>query len=179
MRYLAALAAAIAYIPCAFSILSDEAYKIDYHHALIGIPQSHSTFFHRPQADSSASLLYTISNDLVLGAVNPKDGSVVWRQAVDIPKNSANASYLVAAEGDSSVISAAGNVVSGWDGLSGQLNWQYRAPTTQHAVSLATTAPVESPRGADAVVLFGKEQGIVRRLDAVSGKVKWDFVDSR
>jgi hypothetical protein len=65
-----------------YAIIADGAYHIDYHLALLGIPRSGNTFFHQPSASSSASLLFTISEKGVLGAVNPKDGSLVWRQSL-------------------------------------------------------------------------------------------------
>ena len=44
-----------------FAVHQDEAYQIDFHHALLGIPQAHTSFFHKPSVDSKASLLYTLT----------------------------------------------------------------------------------------------------------------------
>ena len=67
-------------VSSSLAIFVDEVNDIDFHHALLGVPSPQSTFFHRPSSSSNASLLYTLSDRLVLGAVNPKDGSLVWRQ---------------------------------------------------------------------------------------------------
>jgi ER membrane protein complex subunit 1 len=61
------------------AIFEDDAYHIDFHHALIGLPKRDTTF-QKPYAASKASLLYAVSEDGVVGAVNPRDGQLVWRQ---------------------------------------------------------------------------------------------------
>ena len=177
MRYLAALISACAFLPGVFSILADEAFHVDYHNALLGIPQQHSTFFHRPQSSSSASLLYTVSNKHVVGAINPKDGSLVWRQALtDLDDTLDVKSYLVAAEGTGNVVSAVGNTVSAWDALTGQLVWQHTGIKSQQTVSLASLATESID---DTLVVLKDEHATVQRLEASSGKVRWEFTDTR
>ena len=67
-------------LPSALAVFEDEAYSVDYHHELLGLPQPHTTFFHRPRKDDKATLIYTLSDLGVLGAVHPGTGKVVWRQ---------------------------------------------------------------------------------------------------
>ncbi|KAJ6132030.1 ER membrane protein complex subunit 1 [Penicillium samsonianum] len=55
----------------ATAIYSDEVNHIDFHHALLGAPSPDSTFFLKPSTSSNASLLYTLSDKLLVGAVNP------------------------------------------------------------------------------------------------------------
>src|SRR5687768_11857719 len=64
------------------AVYPDEVGNIDFHYDLLGVPQSSTTFFHRARKDEKASLLYTLSDVGVLGAVNPSNGAVVWRQFV-------------------------------------------------------------------------------------------------
>src|SRR5579862_4536229 len=106
-------------VPSAAAVFADDAYHADYHHPLVGIPREHSTFFHRPQASSRASLLYTLSEKLVLGAVNPKDGVLVWRQLLKPFSNLTGPAegFLRAGENENTVISAVGSLVSAWDAL--------------------------------------------------------------
>src|SRR5215469_10678850 len=103
MRMLPSLAACL--ITSVLAVFPDEAYQVDYHHALLGFPQQHTTFFHQPYPNSKASLIYTLSERGVIGAVNPKDGSIIWRQflASDL---TGSGGFLKAGEGQNIVISA-------------------------------------------------------------------------
>ncbi|EFR00989.1 hypothetical protein MGYG_03990 [Nannizzia gypsea CBS 118893] len=117
-------------VPTALAILADEAYHIDYHHALLGQPGAGNTFFHRSNPSSVASLLYTHSDKNILGAVNPKDGSVVWRQNITeyFPQaaGSSSEAFLRAADNDDALVSAFGNGVSAWDAIDGRFRWVQR-----------------------------------------------------
>ncbi len=66
------LLSAIAALPLVCAVFQDEVGHIDFHHELLGVPQSATTFFHRPRLDDKASLLYSLSDLGVLGAVNPQ-----------------------------------------------------------------------------------------------------------
>jgi ER membrane protein complex subunit 1 len=111
------------------AIFSDEAFHVDFHHALLGSPLPHATFFHKPNPSNNASLLYTISDKAVLGAVNPKDGSILWRQLLaGEPVHNASRSFLVAGEKDGQVVSGHDRKVACWDALDGRLVWEHTAP---------------------------------------------------
>ena len=74
MRFHAAIALAACLAPAA-AIFEDDAYHIDFHYALLGLPAPEATFFQKPYAGSKASLLYSISQNQTIGAINPKDGA--------------------------------------------------------------------------------------------------------
>ncbi|OAX82592.1 hypothetical protein ACJ72_03056 [Emergomyces africanus] len=185
MRLQAALLLLASVAPSSLAIFADEAYHIDYHHALLGTPQEHSTFFHKPSTSSAASLLYTLSEKYVLGAVNPKDGAIVWRQNLASSTRPAAdddhpPSLLRGVEGEDTVVSAVGGKVASWGALDGKLAWEnefHDGPV----IDLETLSLGESVDHKqvvkDSIVLFGEKAGIVRRLDGASGNVKWEYRD--
>jgi ER membrane protein complex subunit 1 len=206
MRLYALLTLTLSSISSVHSILADEAYHIDYHQALLGIPQSENTFFHRPSRSSSASLLYTISEKAVLGAVNPKDGSLVWRQSLtgllpkpplvveDMVKLSEEEQLkavrdagpskagLLAEEGNGVVITYYGSTLSTWDAMNGKLLWQRTMPSEQHVKSaqlVPNSRDVLSSSAFDVIVLYGTEKGTIERLDGSSGALLWEHSDAR
>ena len=160
------------------AVFADEAYQIDYHHALLGIPQAHTTFFHRPSDRSKASLLYTLSEKNILGAVNPKDGSIVWRQRlVDTSNNQIWDSFLRALDGESTIYSAVNEVVQAWDAADGRLVWDWRGRGVVKALE------VLEPNGRQrAILTLNEEEGkpsTVRKFAADTGEVIWEFKDNR
>jgi outer membrane protein assembly factor BamB len=168
-------------LPFTVAVFLDEAYKSDFHHALLGLPQQHTTFFHRPQADSKASLLYTLSDKAILGAVNPKTGAIVWRQSL-ASASVAAPGFLRAGEDEDVVISAVGQQVRAWDALSGRLAWgnEFGDGVVADLEVIETAVATEAKRRKDALALFGsKGQGIVRRLHGDTGEVVWEFHDKR
>lgn len=206
MRLYALLTLLLSSVTSIHSILVDEAYHVDYHQALLGIPQVDITFFHRPSASSSASLLYTISEKAILGAVNPKDGALVWRQPLagafqkpdlvveDVVELSEEEKLkalrdagpakagLLAEQGSSFLVSYYGPTVSTWDAMNGKLLWQRVMPQGQHVKSaqlVPSGRDVSSSLAVDVVVLYGTEVGAVTRLDGSTGAVMWDHEDTR
>ncbi|PGH19669.1 hypothetical protein AJ80_03824 [Polytolypa hystricis UAMH7299] len=182
MRLQAAFLLLASIVPSALAIFADDAYHIDYHHALLGSPQARTTFFHKPSSSSSASLLYTLSEKLVLGAVNPKDGTIVWRQVLadsTKTKEGAAAFFLRAVDGEDAVVSAIDNVVSSWGALDGKLSWENKfgdGPVTDlEILQLEEGSAAQAAK--DSIVLFGGQNGLVRRLDGGSGNVKWEYKD--
>ena len=164
-------------LPSSLAIFVDEAYNIDYQHALLGIPQARSTFFHRPSSSSNASLLYTISEKNILGAVKPKDGSIVWRQ--DLSRSSPeSASFLRAADGQDTVISAVGGEVAAWIASDGKQVWENRFGSGP-VVDLELAESSQDQPARDTIVLTGGKAGVVRRLDGTNGNVRWEFKDDR
>ncbi|MCJ1462207.1 hypothetical protein MMC07_000807 [Pseudocyphellaria aurata] len=160
----------------ALAIFADEAYHIDYHHALLGTPQPHTTFFHRPSAISKASLLYTLSDKFVLGAVNPKDGSIIWRQRlVDKASNETGKALLNAADGDNTIYSAVNEEIQAWDAADGRSVWELRGTGRTIALEVLT-----ADGGQKFVIALNKEEGktgIVRKLAAETGEVLWELKD--
>ena len=156
------------------AVYEDEAYKTDYHHALLGIPQSHTTFFHRPSVASKASLLYTLSEKLVLGAINPKDGLIVWRQHL-AAGNSTSKSFLRAEEGGGAIASAVNGEVQAWNAADGRLDWAWVGAGSIKGLELS------SRKGYTDVLVLHEEgsKGVVRKLASGSGNVVWEYKDER
>ena len=206
MRLPALLALVLSSIAPVTSILADEAYHVDYHQALLGVPQVETTFFHRPSASSSASLLYTISDKAILGAINPKDGSLLWRQPLAGPllrpdlvpedvvelsgeeqpkasrKTSPAKAGLLAEDGTGYVISYYGSTISAWDATNGKLLWQRVIPKGQQiqSASLVHSRSKTSPMSVtDVAVLYGIETSTILKLDGTSGALRWEHKDSR
>jgi outer membrane protein assembly factor BamB len=144
----------------ALAVYRDEAYTVDYHHKLIGAPLPGSTFFHQPVTSSRASLLYTVSDQGIVAAVNPKDGELVWRQSIQATK---------IVPGDGLVVSA-GNSVSAWDGADGKLVWDVAGRAFDVAVLDVTDGSKNA--GQDFVAVF---EGVVRRLSGRTGNVVWEY----
>ena len=206
MRLHALLALLLSCISSVHTILADEAYQVDYHQALLGVPQVESTFFHRPSPSSSASLLYAISDKAVLGAVNPKDGSLLWRQPLagplptshlmveDVVKLSGREQLntfrdaslakaaLLAEDGIGILVSYYGSLVSAWDATNGKLIWQRMMPQGRHvksAVLMQSRQNATSFSKIDVIVLSDTDSGTVVKLDGSSGVIKWEHIDSR
>lgn len=172
----AALALVVAYLPYVHSIFSDEAYQIDYHYALIGVPRSHATFFHRPQTASPAALLYTASRNGVVGAVNPKDGSGVWRQTLFHNLTEKSESFL--APGDGVVVTASRSGVTAWDALDGRLVW-HSDETFKGEPQNVVKTPRDASQSTDFVALFRESHNVVRKIDGKTGNVLWKYTDSK
>ena len=102
------------------AVFVDEAWNIDHHYALLGQPSEKTTFFHQPSSNSRASLIYTVSAKGILGAVNPRDGSVVWRQRLLTNGTNLLASHLRAGQGQETVVSGIGNNVAAWSAADGR-----------------------------------------------------------
>lgn len=170
--------AALFYALLCNAIFADEAYQTDSHHALLGFPQAHTTFFHRPSAASKASLLYTLSEKLVLGAVNPKDGAVIWRQRLaDSAQNHTTSGLLKAGEGRDTLISAVNGKVQAWDATDGRLVWEWDGGDETKVVDVTPSA-----EGGEYILILSEEKGssfVVRNLAADTGEVFWESGDWR
>jgi ER membrane protein complex subunit 1 len=165
--------------PLALAIFADEVNHVDFHHALLGKPSAPTTFFHRPSSSSNASLLYTLSDKSFLGAVNPKDGSIVWRQNLARWSSDATAvrSFLRAGDGQNTIVSALGGCVSSWGALDGKLSWMRHFGNGP--VRDLELLEHEGSNSLDVITLAGDKTGIIRRLDGDSGSTKWGFQDER
>ncbi|KKK13264.1 hypothetical protein AOCH_005561 [Aspergillus ochraceoroseus] len=173
----AALLLVASCVPSTFAIYPDEIGHVDFHHALLGVPSSQSTFFLQPSSSSNAALLYTLSEKSLLGAVNPKDGSLVWRQNLSRPAETP--ALLRASGGTYSVVGALGDYVSSWRSLDGKLIWENtfigESMVDLELLELEDASAAASTR--DTIALSGSTAGFVRRLDGSTGKVKWEHKD--
>ncbi|KAI9713682.1 MAG: hypothetical protein M1828_001371 [Chrysothrix sp. TS-e1954] len=166
------------WIPITCAIHADEAGIADWHFALLGIPQQGTTFFHRPHAGSRASLLYTLSETGTLGAVNPRDGSIVWRQKLQSSDRSSSRA-VEAVEGNNVVYSASNDTVQAWGADDGRLVWA-SSFSDRKVVDLSF---LPGPNNADEaggqslfVALDGKSVGL-HCLDADDGTPRWSLED--
>lgn len=200
--HLLAALAATATLPGAHAVFRDEVNHIDYHHLLLGLPQRETTFFHRPRRDDRASLLYTLSDVGVVGAVNPGTGEVVWRQLLRGGQQQQDGTttttggedglggdgggggggFMRAGEGESWVVSARGGAVHAWDAVSGRNKFWVGFEGGAVVRDLEVMEMTESgPGRKDVLVLV--EQGhpqqrgetVLRRLSAEDGSVVWEF----
>ncbi len=147
-------------ISTTLAVFRDDAYETDWHIPLIGPSLPPSTFFHRPSADSKATLIYTLTERSILAAINPKDGQIVWRQALA----DGDGKLGVARGGEGIIVAGAGGRVEAFDAGNGRLAWENNFEGVVQDL-------VVTPRG-QAVVLFAG--GTVRCLDGDSGDVAWE-----
>ncbi|PSS03181.1 hypothetical protein BD289DRAFT_401055 [Coniella lustricola] len=154
------------------AVFQDEVGDIDYHYDLFGLPQRETTFFHQPRPDDKASLLYTLSDVGVLGAVNPGSGAVVWRQLVNGSITSGGG-HLRAAHGENWVASAFGGSVQAWEAVSGRNMWdlEFQGEVKDLEVMEVTE------RARKDVLTLHSESGTttLRRLSSTEGRVIWEF----
>ncbi|KAL2181051.1 uncharacterized protein P884DRAFT_266870 [Thermothelomyces heterothallicus CBS 202.75] len=181
--------------PGAHAVFRDEVGHIDYHYQLLGLPQRETTFFHRPRRDDRASLLYTLSDLGVLGAVNPGTGEVVWRQSVS-GSGGPNADaggrtredgardvrgFMRAGEGEGWIVSAYGGAVHAWDAVSGRNKFWVRlgGGGVEVVRDLEVVELTESGPGRKDVLVLSEEgeraATVARRLSAEDGSVVWEF----
>ncbi|CAN9225707.1 unnamed protein product [Alternaria alternata] len=177
MRFHAAIALAACLAPAA-AIFEDDAYHIDFHYALLGLPAPEATFFQKPYAGSKASLLYSISQNQTIGAINPKDGALVWRQ--HLASQPAQKGHLRSGNEQDTVISAVGNRVTAWSASDGRLVWE----TSVEGAAVEDLEILEQEDGMtisaakDAIVLTTDGSSSVKRLDGKTGRAKWTFEDT-
>lgn len=178
MRFHAALSLAACLAPVS-AIFEDDAYHIDFHYALLGLPKHDATFFQKPYGGSKASLLYSISENRTIGAINPKDGALVWRQH---PASGSNGKgHLRAADEQDTVISAVGDRVSAWSSSDGRLVWEtyVNGETVEDLEILEQEDGITKDDAKDAIVLVAGSTHGVKRLDGKTGRVKWTYEDTR
>lgn len=156
------------------AIFADEAYQVDFHHVLLGAPRPRTTFLHRPYNTSKASLLYTLSDRSVLGAVNPKDGSVAWRQELS---NGNGNGLLKAFSRENLVISAVNGTVQAWDAAEGRLVWDRRVLDDIKALEASQT--VADGYGVYVLTQGNGGKAHIRKLSEDSGALIWEYQDER
>ncbi|KAL8894798.1 MAG: hypothetical protein Q9207_008408 [Kuettlingeria erythrocarpa] len=152
------------------AIFADEAYQVDFHHVLLGAPQQGNTILHRPSPTSKASLLYTLSDRSVLGAVNPRDGSVLWRQQLR-----AGNGFLRPAFKQGSIITASNGTVRAWDAAEGRLVWDWS--TVEDIEALEVSQSHAGSHGVYVLTRSTESEVIVRKLSQDTGSLIWEYYD--
>ena len=176
-----ALAWLALFLQTALAVFADDAYSVDYHLALLGLPQQQASFFHQPYQASKASLLYTLSERNLLGAINPRDGTLVWRQLLQSTSN-ATRSFLRAGEDADTVVTATDGQVAAWSAADGRVVWTHSLEDVLvHGLEVLEldTGKGRSEDGKDIVLLVGNSNPSVRSLDGTSGRIKWEYKDTR
>ncbi|CAO2652160.1 Nn.00g004430.m01.CDS01 [Neocucurbitaria sp. VM-36] len=177
MRFHAALGLAACLAPAA-AIFEDDAYHIDFHYALLGLPKRDATFFQKPYAGSKASLLYSISQNQTIGAINPKDGALVWRQHFESEPRGIG--HLRSGNEQDTVISAVGDRITAWSASDGRLVWEtiVTGAVVEDLEILEQEDGMTVNEAKDAVILLADGSHGVKRLDGKTGRVKWTFEDT-
>lgn len=125
-------------------------------------------------------MLFTLTDKSLFGAVNPKDGSIVWRQQLHSVSNSSNA--VLRAGGDNVLATAAGSQVATWQASDGRLIWSHdygQDVVVKDAIFLGVKGEGSAIGSQDILVLYqGASSGIERR-DLETGEVKWQYTDAR
>lgn len=164
------------------AIPADSAYHRDYHHALIGTPLRHSTFFFNPSSPpvGSGSRLYSISKNAAVGAVDLANGTTLWRQHEDnqdvhLGEDSLLLKPLFNRE---LVIGAIGDELSAWLATNGRIAWRRNIAPGSSVVDIQGADDV---RASEAFVLAqnanAKGSSVSRYSD--SGNLLWNFDDAR
>jgi outer membrane protein assembly factor BamB len=144
---------------------------------LLGFPQQQTTFFHQPYPNSKASLIYTLSERGVIGAVNPKDGSLIWRQF----SSTGTGDFLKAGEGQNTVVSATSDIIAAWSASEGRLIWESRTRGGKiKDLEVLESNAIEATDGVkDIIAVIEHGQTYVKRLDGKTGKALWTYADER
>ena len=172
------LCLALSILPEVLAVFADEAYSVDYHHELLGIPLPQYTVFHRPRRDDKGTLLYTLSDLGILGAVNPSTGKIAWRQALSKFGNSTESGFMRPVEGESTIVTALGNGTSAWDARNGRAIWSNElAGCAMDLEVIESASATEEPK--DVLVLYEDAgKGLLRRLKGAIGDVVWEYRDN-
>ncbi|KAF3768556.1 DUF1620-domain-containing protein [Cryphonectria parasitica EP155] len=157
------------------AVFHDEVGDIDFHFDLVGLPQRETTFFHKPRPDDKASLLYTLSDVGVLGAVNPGSGAVVWRQLIS--GNITNGGgHLRAGDGETWIASAYGSSVQAWEAISGRNLWSL---DFQGEIKDLEVMEITENGRKDVLALHHDDGATtLRRLSSTEGRVLWEFKET-
>ncbi|KAG5972387.1 hypothetical protein E4U55_000831 [Claviceps digitariae] len=154
------------------AVFQDEVGDIDFHYSLVGLPQQETTFFHRPRKEDKASLLYTLGDVGVVGAINPSNGNVVWRQQVS-HGIARGGGHLRAPEGENWVVSGHGSKIQAWDALTGRNIWDMHFKG--QVIDVEIMEMTETSRK-DVLTLFDEDGvTVLRRLHGALGHVIWEF----
>ena len=161
-----------ALLPVTIAVFADEAYKVDFHYELLGLPRDTATCFHQPHPGSKASLLYTLSDKAVVGAVNPKDGRLVWRQWLDT-SGPASKTFLRPGVEQEVILGARDGILTAWNAADGRIVWErtFRAASIRDVQWRQGAHEDESAGSTDILVLVENAAATeVRRLDGRTGR---------
>ncbi|KAK6335866.1 hypothetical protein TWF730_003241 [Orbilia blumenaviensis] len=152
------------------AVFSDEAFHTDFQVQLFGTAlDPSSTFFHQASAGKAGSLLYTLSNRLIIGAINPKDGAQVWRQRLGegtvSETNDLSKLARLRKSKDGRVVSVFDKAIALWDAATGRAIWEYSA-----SITVADVVTLE----AENLLVVALKGGEVKAIKLESGEIAWE-----
>lgn len=108
----------------------------------------------------------------------------MWRQPLQQLHAAPNATagFLRAGEDADTVVTAVGGQVAAWAASDGRVAWTHAledAPVHDLEILELDEGKARAEDGKDAILLVGGTNPSVKRLDALSGRVKWEFEDTR
>ena len=171
----------------------DQVDDIDFHYELLGLPHRDTTFFQRPRPEDKASLLYTLSDAGVLGAVNPSTGAVVWRQLLGAEDDTSPASHgsVQAVDDAGWLVAGLGSSVHAWNSVSGRNIWWQdfagevgdvavvdKTDTNTNTKTKANKLPAARKDVLAAAYEDAASQIVLRRLAGDDGHVVWEYRES-
>ncbi|KAI6250633.1 ER membrane protein complex subunit 1 [Erysiphe necator] len=159
-------------IPRIGAILADDAYLVDYHYELLGLPLQETTFFFRPRKDDKATLLYTLSDLNVIGAINPGTGKLVWRQIID---NQDEKGFIRSVDEEDAIITGVGGRVDCWNAMNGIMKWNVEFPGVIRDLQVIKTITNEKTIQKILVLLEEEEKTVLKLLQCDSGDLIWDL----
>ena len=114
----------------------------------------------------------------MLGAINPRDGAVIWRQRLaDSAQNYTSAGLLKAAEGGDTLFSAVDRKVQSWDATDGRMVWNWEGG---HETKVVDVTP--SAEGGKLFLVLSEGVGpgfVTRSMAGDSGEIIWESRDGR
>ena len=114
----------------------------------------------------------------MLGAINPKDGAVIWRQRLaDSAQNYTAPGLLKAVEGGDTLVSAVNGKVQAWDATDGRLVWEWDGGDGTKVVDVTPSA-----EGGKYVLILtegASSSFVIRNLAADTGELLWESSDWR
>lgn len=175
MKLLSAAIGLLALPAAVRAVFRDEVGDVDFHLDLVGVPQRETTLFHKPRPDDKASLLYTLSDVGVVGAVNPGSGAVVWRQLVNGSITNGGG-HLRAGDGETWIASAYGSSVHAWEAVSGRNLWWM---DFDGEVKDLEIMEITDTGRKDILALYNEgDSTTLRRLSSSDGRVMWEFQET-
>lgn len=96
---------------------------------------------------------------------------------MDPASNVTGRGFLGAGEGEDTIVSAIGNEVQAWDAAHGRLVWAWKGHGQLKGLKVLET----QSGGKDVLVLCEEvgSVGVVRKLEAATGEVIWEYRDER
>ncbi len=137
-----------------------EALESSWHLPLLGLPLSHSSFFHTPASPQATQLFYSLSELGILSATVPENGTIKWRLPTD---------QTVMKLGSNAIFTAGNATLKAFNALLGFNLWDMQLD----GIVDYQVLPVDSLSASEDVVVLQKSN-VLTRLSGSSGQVLWE-----